>query len=509
MLSVVVNRPRAPFFRKHVTCSHKRPFLHRPVIRGQTATIRTVLTTAHGGLSQTLAETRTTTKSSAALKKHALLSGIFFSNLFVYTVVRDLKDVIFITECGASYIPFVKTWINLPTSFGFIYIYNRLLNRFSFERTYCILYAGLVAVYSILGLCLYPIRYLVRVHNAPLLLENWVTTMYYVLSPIWGTIVVSVLFWSFANRYTSVDDAKRIYPIMGIVANVALILGGLIMHASGTVFAHDWNRNVQALTLANLGMSVLAMVLFAAFTRTYTPVTNTASVVHKKRTNKKFKDNVLELGRNPFVRNMVVMISSYGLLVGFYESIWKHYLKLYLPSPIVYSKFMAAISFCTGVFTIGLMAVMSYWLERVSWLKLALITPVAMLGFGSVFFMSVQTGSIVVVSFVGAALTVFLKGAKYSLFDPCKEIAYIPMDEEIKTRGKATIEILSAPIGKSGSNCILQILVVLLGSLESGASIVGVLYVLTAVYWMHSTKDMAKLMETTVKDAEKETETTS
>ncbi len=464
----------------------------------------------HGGLSHTATRddnhNALATKSSTVLKKHALMSGIFFSNLFVYTVVRDLKDVIFITECGASYIPFVKTWINLPTSFGFIYIYNRLLNRFSFERTYFILYSGLVALYSIIGLCLYPIRHLVRVHNAPLLIEQWVTTMYYVLSPIWGTIVVSVLFWSFANRYTSVDDAKRIYPIMGIVANVALILGGLVMHASGTVFAHDWNMNVQALTLANLGMSVFAMILFATFTRTYTPL---KPVVHKKRTNKKFKDNVLELARNPFVRNMVVMISSYGLLVGFYESIWKQYLKLYLPSPIVYSKFMAAISFCTGVFTIGLMTVMSYWLKRVSWLKLALITPVAMLGFGSVFFMSVQTGSIVVVSFVGAALTVFLKGAKYSLFDPCKEIAYIPMDEEIKTRGKATIEILSAPIGKSGSNCILQILVVLLGSLESGASIVGVLYVLTAVYWMHSTKDMAKLMEKTAKDAEKETETTS
>jgi len=43
-----------------------------------------------------------------------------------------------------------------------------------------------------------------------------------------------------------------------------------------------------------------------------------------------------------------------------------------------------------------------------------------------------------------------------------------------------------------------------LGSLESGASIVGVLYVLTAVYWIYSTKDMAKLMEKTAKDAEKE-----
>jgi AAA family ATP:ADP antiporter len=303
-----------------------------------------------------------------------------------------------------------------------------------------------------------------------------------------------VLFWSFANRYTHVDDAKRIYPIMGIIANLALILGGLVMHTSGTVFAHDWNMNVQALTLGNLGMSVIAMVLFVSFTRTFTPLENNTPLTEPKR-NTSLKDNVVELGRNPFVRNMVVMISSYGLLVGFYETIWKHYLKLYLPSPITYSKFMAAISFCTGVFTIGLMGVTSYWLERVSWTKLALITPVAMLGFGSVFFLSVQTKSVVIVSFAGAALTVFLKGAKYSLFDPCKEIAYIPMNDDIKIKGKATIEILSAPIGKSGSNCVLQLFVVLFGSIESGASIVGILYVLTAAYWIYSTKVMGKLIE--------------
>lgn len=33
---------------------------------------------------------------------------------------------------------------------------------------------------------------------------------------------------------------------------------------------------------------------------------------------------------------------------------------------------------------------------------------------------------------VGAAQNVFSKGAKYSLFDPCKEMAYIPLDEEVR-----------------------------------------------------------------------------
>lgn len=34
---------------------------------------------------------------------------------------------------------------------------------------------------------------------------------------------------------------------------------------------------------------------------------------------------------------------------------------------------------------------------------------------------------------VGAAQNVFSKSSKYSLFDPCKEMAYIPLDDEVRS----------------------------------------------------------------------------
>lgn len=87
------------------------------------------------------------------------------------------------------------------------------------------------------------------------ILRNWTFCLFYVMAELWGSVVVSLLFWGFANQvsvrsflpllYTSlayavvcvftvvllvqittVDEAKTFYPLFGLGANVALIFSG-------------------------------------------------------------------------------------------------------------------------------------------------------------------------------------------------------------------------------------------------------------------------------------------
>jgi AAA family ATP:ADP antiporter len=126
---------------------------------------------------------------------------------------------------------------------------------------------------------------------------------------------------------------------------------------------------------------------------------------------------------------------------------WKSKIKAQFPNPNDYSAFMGEFSTATGIVTFVMMLLSRVIFKKFGWGTAALITPIMLLATGIGFFGLVlfsDAAKPVLASWgltplyaavlVGAAQNIFSKSSKYSLFDPCKEMAYIPLDDEVKTK---------------------------------------------------------------------------
>jgi len=108
---------------------------------------------------------------------------------------------------------------------------------------------------------------------------------------------------------------------------------------------------------------------------------------------------------------------------------------------------MGDFSTYTGVATFIMMLLSRFIFRKYGWGVAAAITPTVLLVTGVAFFGLVLFSTpltpmlaglgltpLLAAVYVGALQNIFSKSAKYSLFDPCKEMAYIPLDEETKVR---------------------------------------------------------------------------
>jgi ATP/ADP translocase len=222
--------------------------------------------------------------------------------------------------------------------------------------------------------------------------------------------------------------------------------------------------------------------------------TATTPPMNKNKTVKpklNFVQSLQVLFSSPYLRNIATMVVSYGLTMEFTEIIWKSAVKKAFPVKTDYLQFMGRYSTLVGLAAFGMMFAGTQTVQVLGWRAGALLTPLVMGLLAAPFFWSVFVGegpaqrrSLLAAVYIGLAQNVLSKAAKYSVFDPTKEMAYIPLDTESKSKGKAAIDVLGARVGKSGGALAQQLLVLMFGSITEGGSLLVVLFYAAIYSWI-------------------------
>ncbi|KAJ6842090.1 ADP,ATP carrier protein 2, chloroplastic [Iris pallida] len=463
------------------------------------------------------------------LKKIVPLGLMFFCILFNYTILRDTKDVLVVTAKGSSaeIIPFLKTWVNLPMAVGFMLLYSRLSDVLSKEALFYSVIFPFIAFFGAFGFVLYPLS--AAIHPTALadrllaalgpsflgpvaILRIWSFCLFYVMAELWGSVVVSVLFWGFANQITTVEEAKEFYPLFGLGANIALIFSGRTVKYFSNM-RKNLGPGVDGWAVSLKGMMSIVVLLGLIITGIYWGVNkfvlNDPSLPRSDRKKKKekpklsMKESLKVLISSRYVRDLATLVVAYGISINLVEVTWKSKLKAQFPSPNEYSSFMGDFSTATGIATFAMMLLGRVILRKFGWGVAAMITPTVLLVTGVGFFSLLLFGEplapllgslgitpLLAAVYVGALQNIFSKSAKYSLFDPCKEMAYIPLDEDMKVKGKAAIDVVCNPLGKSGGALIQQFMILTFGSLANSTPYLGGILLVIVLAWLGAAKSL-------------------
>ncbi len=472
------------------------------------------------------------------LKKILPTSLMLLLTIFIYSVVRGAKDTLLIPVLGAEVISTVKLFGVLPSSVIFIIVYSKLANILSREKLFYSITIFFITFFAIYAFLIYPMsdylnlnfKDLIESHpkfKYPLLmLENWGATLFFIMAELWGSVMLSLMFWQFANHIYTVSEAKKTYTIFGALGQVGLFLAGYcqkyfsVINAGRADHAAAWQDTLQLMIIAVVAAGLLLMLIFWYMNRFV--ITDSrffdASAVKTKKA--KVKMSLIEsfkyIFTSKYIGLIAVLVLSYGVSINLVEGVWKNQLRLQFPIQNDYSAFMGTFQMWTSFISAIGMVVGVYILRAFKWGFAAVLTPLMILITGVLFFILILAGdrfeatmammgttSLMMAVIIGATQNILSKATKYSLFDATKEMAYIPLDEELKVKGKAVVDVTGARLGKSGGAIIQFLLLTFIpgATLTTLTEEILATFLIIMVCWIAAVFSLSKLFEENMKQA--------
>lgn len=458
---------------------------------------------------------------------------IFFLISFDYNVIRTMKDTLVVTakDSGAEVIPFIKVWAMFPTSILMTYMFTRLSNRFSRETVIFTMFSFFLLFFFVFTFILYPARDFLHPNASADTLQkilpsgfkgliamyrNWTFTAFYVMSELWGNIVLFVLFWGFANQVTRLSEAKRFYGLFGIGANLSGIVAGQVsvwlyreqLDASLPFGTSGWEQSLIMLMVLVLAAGVITLGLFYWMNKRIlsNPLYYDPKEAKKENAVKgklSMRESFSYLIRSKYMISLAFIVIAYNLVINLTEVVWKHEVHELYPNPGEYNRYMNQVTTLIGIFaTLSALLISGNSIRKFGWTFTAMLTPAILLitsigffgcflakeSFGDVMISVAGISPLALAVFFGSSQNVLCRAAKYSVFDATKEMAFVPLSPESKLKGKAAIDGVGARLGKSGGSVIHQSLLLTLSSFTASAPYVAGFLLTVIAIWMVSVR---------------------
>lgn len=355
-------------------------------------------------------------------------------------------------------------------------------------------------------------------------LRFWPCSLVYLHAEAWGSMAIGVLFWTLANDITHFNQAKRVYGYLSMGAAFGTIVAGFLLK---DLIGDDFNSGIGIAII--IISSILVLYYFFAADIRKNPELYQVDVAapKKKKAKMSMGESFKFLAKSKHLALIATLVLCYGATMSLFESVSKaQYTKLTaVVGSGILSKLYGYQGIASGTLSI-VFVFLSGWFAKRGWRFTAMTTPIVGLICTGVFFLFLFGGEIIAVLFgseensvaavdmlwiavlFGLGNAVFIKAAKYVMFDPTCNQAYIPLDEESKVRGKAAVDGVGSRLGKSFGSLLISApvigLVGIFGSIDNARVVISGLIIIFLLLWIRAVAKLSNLLKSDEEKSEKE-----
>ena len=170
------------------------------------------------------------------LSRFISISLMMVCILFIYSIQRTVKDTIVVSYMGAELISTIKLYGVLPSAILMMICYSKLSDLFQKTQVFHILNAFFIFYFIAFTFVISPnidlfhfslnsfkealpnLKYLF------VMFEKWTYSLYYILAELWGSVMLSLMFWQITNQVFKIEEAKRLYPLFGLVGQIGMLM---------------------------------------------------------------------------------------------------------------------------------------------------------------------------------------------------------------------------------------------------------------------------------------------
>ncbi|MCC8417867.1 MAG: NTP/NDP exchange transporter [Rickettsia endosymbiont of Bryobia graminum] len=468
------------------------------------------------------------------LPKFLYITLLMFCILFIQNLIRALKDSLINTLIGTETVAFLKFWGVLPSAFLIAILYVKLVNKMRGETIFYFILSIFLIFFILFAFVIFPNHsalHLSKEHadvlvlSYPnfkwfiLLLSNWSFSLFYIVAELWPNVIFALLFWQFVNNVTSVEQSKRFYPLFGLFAQTGLFISGEFLKKLNyfnkylidkfSLTHTESELSVQIILSCAVLFGAIALITFGFINHKILSKQQLAQLhFSAKKQSITLLDSIKMIISSRYIRLIATLLVCYGIAINLVEGPWKSAASKIYTTPTEFAVFIGNYISYTGICTVSLVLICSNVVRRLGWYTAAMITPIMVFVTGLLFFLTTNfdhIAALIITNFIltdpaliaisiGAIQNILSKSSKYTLFDSTKEMSYVPLDVDLKTKGKAAADVIGTKLGKSASALLQSLIFIIMPSATYQSISVYLMCVFSVIclVWIWAVKELNK-----------------